>query len=122
MYFPYLYARRSEFLALRSIITELNTLETIVPVFEPVKADSGDLRRAMRALGEAEARTVIVTNPAQGDFKASRGNPAASVPTWRASIGAEFAEFPSNIPGYLCRPESRMADITNFLRNPCAGV
>lgn len=115
MYFPYLYGRRSELLALRAIVPEFDIRETVVPIFEPVKADSGDLRRGMRALGEAEVKTIIVTNPAQGEFKASRGNPAASVPTWRASIGAEFSEFPSNIPGFLCRPEIRIADITAFL-------
>lgn len=68
MYFPYLYGRRFELLALRDIADQLAGWGNIVPVVEPVNVDPGDLRRCLRTLQEKRARLYLITNPSSGDF------------------------------------------------------
>ncbi len=115
MYFPYLYARRAELLALRDISEELDVRDTVIPILEPVKADSKDLIRCLEVLGEASIRTLVITNPKQGDFKAKTTRPATLVPPWRSSLSESFSEYPSNIPAFVCRAETRFVEITSFL-------
>lgn len=109
MYFPHLFARRSELLALRDVCAEFSIARTIVPILEPLKAKSDDLRRCLAVLGEAQVRTLVVTNPYLGDFLET--GPA----TWRATLTQDFDKYPSLLPTFLCRGESRITEITTFL-------
>jgi hypothetical protein len=80
MYFPYLYGRGVELLALRDIADQLARWGNIIPVVEPVKADPRALGRCLLALQEKHARLYLITNPSHGDF-ASGGRDV-----WRQSV------------------------------------
>ena len=69
MYFPYLYGRRFELLALRSASTEFPLAETIAPVIEPVVERPADLKRCLQALGARRVRAVVILIPHQGHFR-----------------------------------------------------
>jgi hypothetical protein len=111
MYFPYLFGRRFELLALRGASDEFPLARTVVPVIEPVKHDPGDLRRCLHTLGSAGVRVVVISNPHQGDFRDS--NPAR----FRASLAQGFAQHGSLLPGLLCDQRIRMADVNGFLES-----
>ena len=49
MYFPFVYGRRSEFLALRSMLGDHRSLEALVPVIEPVKRVRAEVELSHRA-------------------------------------------------------------------------
>lgn len=68
MYFPYLYGRGVELLALRDTADQLAGWGNIVPVVEPVKADPGALSRCLVTLQQKRARLYLITNPSRGDF------------------------------------------------------
>ena len=110
MYHPYLFARRAELLALRDLAANLPISQTISPVLESVKADSADLRRALRILAEASATATVIVNPTEGEFK-KPGN----LQTWRESLTPSFSDYPSILPGYVCRPGTKMQQISAFL-------
>lgn len=69
MYFPYVYGRRHELLALRSANSKYLTPELVVPIIEPVKSNSGDLIRCLDILGKENKAAIVIANPTQGDFK-----------------------------------------------------
>ncbi|MDA0573256.1 MULTISPECIES: sce7725 family protein [Burkholderia] len=109
MYFPYLYARRSELLALRDAVEDLPIQATVVPILEPVKANSGDLIRCLRVLAASEVQTIVITNPYQGDFR------NGGVDAWRASLQDQFARQASLLPGFICRQHSTAREVERFL-------
>ncbi len=94
MYFPYLYGRRAELLALRDVAPHLTRWKT-TPVIEPANLDPGDLVRCLQGLDAEGASCCLIVNPSQGQFTAGglapwlakiRGfvaNPAVVRPTFQ---------------------------------------
>jgi hypothetical protein len=113
MYFPHLFARRAELLALRDICAELQIAGIIAPVLEAVKADSTDLSRCLDVLGSANVRVCVIVNPNGGDFK---DNPETVAP-WRLSLASKFDEHESLLPSFVCRSTTQAASIEQFLNN-----
>lgn len=68
MYSPFLYARQYELLALRALLKEGNDLSKLIPVLEPVKTDTGDLRRCMEAFSRKGQNLITVINPSLNEF------------------------------------------------------
>jgi hypothetical protein len=113
MYFPYLYGRRFELLALRSASTEFPLAGTIAPVIEPVRENPADLKRCLQALGATHVRAVVISNPSQGDFRDH--SPAALL----RALAEDFTEHRSLLPGLLCDQRVRAHDMAAFLgRHP----
>jgi hypothetical protein len=109
MYFPYLYGRRFELLALRSASTEFPLAGTIAPVIEPVRENPADLKRCLQALGAKRVRAVVISNPHQGDFRDH--SPAALL----RALAEDFALHRSLLPGLLCDHRVRVQDVAAFL-------
>lgn len=69
MYFPYLYGRRYELLALRDFATNHPGDRNVFPVVEPVKVDVGDLKRAIQCLSSQAVQLTVVLNPIRDEFR-----------------------------------------------------
>lgn len=110
MYFPYLYGRQSELLALRSASQQYFSSGVVVPVIEPVVAKSNAVVRCLEELGKAEHQAVIVMNPFQGELKGGAGA------QWKKDIDAVLAKYPSLMPGLLCRQSVTTTNIQAFLK------
>ena len=116
MYFPYLYARRFELLALRGLIKEEGDLsKTVVPVLEPIARKTDDLKRCLATLGAAKIRSVVVMNPMQGEFKSHLGSDL------RKNLSDDFEQYPSLLPGLICRSDVRASAVDEFLEHHDSG-
>lgn len=109
MYFPYLYGRQSELLALRSS-KPYYASGMVVPVIEPVITKPDGVLRCLEALGKDEHQVVVVMNPFQGEFK------GVSSVAWRNEIDPVLAKYPSLLPGYLCRQGVTAANVQAFMK------
>jgi hypothetical protein len=108
MYFPYLFGRGSELLALRDVSDELPLSTTVVPILEPVKENTGDLKRCLNKLGSDGVRTVVVMNPREGDFR------GIDLRKFRADLADLFAKYECLLPGFLFGPRNHMREVSAF--------
>src|SRR5579862_9296110 len=109
MYFPYLYGRRSELLALRDAASEFDLSATVAPVIEPVNEDTGSIKRCLQHLGSHGLYTTVIVNPRQGDFRTANTN------RLRRALASDFSQRPSLLPGLLCDQHTLRADVIAFL-------
>lgn len=109
MYFPYVFGRASELLAIRSTSRHYLSSGLVTPVIEPIVAKPAALIKCMEDMGERGHKAVVVVNPSQGELK---GGP---VPAWSDSIDAALTAHPSLIPGFLCRAGVTQVEISAFL-------
>lgn len=101
MYFPYVYGRRHELLALRSANSKYLAPELVVPIIEPVNSNPGDLVRCLEIIGKENKAAIVIANPTQGDFK-------DQVPEdWKSAIRTCFERYASLIPGVLLHSGAR---------------
>ncbi|WP_215407516.1 sce7725 family protein [Janthinobacterium sp. JC611] len=109
MYFPYVFGRASELLAIRSSSKNYLSSGLVVPIIEPVVAKPAALIRAIEEVGNRAQKAIVITNPSQGELK---GGPP---PTWVTSIDGALATHPTLIPGFLCRPGVTHSAVLSFL-------
>jgi hypothetical protein len=108
MYFPYVYGRRSELLAVRNVSPKYLVSGKVIPVIEPVVVKPADLIKCIEEVGQRQQRAIVIMNPSQGEFKGKAASP------WATSIDAAAAKFQTIIPGFLCRPGTTPSDISTF--------
>ena len=111
MYSPHLFGRRSEFLALRALLTDGGDLGSLVPIVEPVMANTGDLSRCIEAFGKANTRIVVTVNPRLHEFA---GN-APAVKALRKALDDLLKKYESVIPAFRVHPATAKASIDSFL-------
>lgn len=109
MYFPYLYARQSELLALRSLRDNHPLRDIVIPILEPVNNNPARLRQAINDFGEADDNLIVVTNPYQHEFH-GRG-----LDGWVEPIEAAIDAHNSLIPGLLVLQTTTAEQIRDFL-------
>lgn len=110
MYFPFVYGRKCELLALRAIAKKYTVTGRVVPLIEPVVSSTGDLIRCLHILGKAKAKAVVILNPHQGDFK------KADPKTWRDKVLPIIDQYPTLIPAFQCGKDVPMENAQTFLR------
>ena len=110
MYFPFVFGRRCELLALRAIAKKYTISGRVVPLIEPVVSDTGDLIRCLKILGKAKTKAVVILNPHQGDFK------KADIQTWWDAILPVIVDNPTLIPAFQCSDGVPLASAQAFLR------
>jgi hypothetical protein len=108
MYFPYLYGRQMELLALRDLATDLAGWANIVPVIEPVMAKPGDLGRCLSELQEARSPLYLIVNPSQGQLR--DGVPDA----WRERVGEFIANASLLYPAHQVTTEEDASAVQAF--------
>lgn len=101
MYFPYVYGRRHELLALRSASSKYLSSEIVIPIIEPVKNSPNDLIRCLEVLGKEKLSVIVIVNPIQGDF---RSKPSKE---WKTALGDCFEKYNTLIPGALLHSGAR---------------
>lgn len=111
MYFPYLYGRRAELLALRDIAPQLPTWGTVTPVIEPVKLDAGDLKRCLDEVTSAGAEVFVIINPSQGDLQ-SEGNQRV----WKRSLEGYLGSGRGAIPTFQVTSDVTPSQLEGFIR------
>jgi hypothetical protein len=109
LYFPYLYARQSELLALRSLSSNYQLREVVIPILEPVNNNPARLRQAINDFGAADDNLIVVTNPYQHEFNGRGLN------GWIEPIEAAIDAHHSLIPGLLCSQATTAEQIRDFL-------
>lgn len=95
MYFPYVYGRQSELLALRAAADKYLSPDLVCPIIEPVKTKVGSLIRCLDKLGKNGQNAIVVLNPYQGDFKRGSSN------TWQDAVEESLECHPSLMGGVL---------------------
>ena len=109
LYFPYLYARQSELLALRSLRANYPIRDVLVPILEPVNRAAAPLARLLNEFGEADDNLIVVTNPHQHDFH------AGDLDGWIEPVEEAINTHAALIPGLLCTPTTTVPQIRDFL-------
>lgn len=132
VYYPNIYGRRFELLAIREqLATRMSNSkgqQVIYPVIEPVKEDLGDLQRCLSELskGSTDGRTervFVVTNPTQGDFGLLVGDPSS------ASAYNQLQQLvmgePSAIPAFKVQSGTALKELQDFvasIQSPDIGI
>lgn len=109
MYFPYVFGRASELLAIRSSSKNYLSSGLVTPIVEPIVTKPAALIKAIEEIGQRGQKAIIITNPSQGEL---RGGPAAA---WVTSVDAALAAHPTIVPGFLCRPGVTHSAVSTFL-------
>ena len=109
MYFPYLYGRRAELLALRDVAAHLTGWKTI-PVIEPTNLSSGDVVRGLQELDSKGATCYLIVNPSQGEFE------NASSASWLTAVGGFVANPAVVRPAFQVFKASDRGALRAFLR------
>jgi hypothetical protein len=109
MYFPYVFGRASELLAIRSSSKNYLSSGLVIPVVEPIVAKPAALIKSIEEIGQREQKAIIITNPSQGELK---GGPT---PAWAVDVDAALSTNPTIIPGFLCRPGVTHSAVLAFL-------
>lgn len=110
MYFPYLYGRRSELLALRDFSVDYPEDRNVFPLVEPVKSNPEGLVRAINVLSRNNVMLVVILNPSQSELSNQE-----SRSTWYSGLTNAVDPAEDFIPALLCDGRVSYADINSFL-------
>jgi hypothetical protein len=108
MYFPYLYGRRFELLALREVLDEIN-IESLVPIIEPVCEDLADIKRCLSQYGDNDSPCIVVINPDKYQLATAK-----AVAAFQRGVNPLFKEHSSLVPALHCSPNTSIAQVQNF--------
>ena len=109
MYFPFVYGRQSEFLALRAMLKDHRSLDALVPVIEPVKRKSADLIRCIESFGKADETLAVILTPDKHELKAKD-----AAKDWSdAQVEASFAVMTADL-----KPVAGKDSLADALSNP----
>lgn len=111
MYFPFLYGRRSEFLALRAMLSDHRHLGALVPIVEPVKRNIADLARCIEHFGEADQALAVILNPDKFELRST-----SSAEGWRKEILPVIGAYDSVVPTFRCISTSTLSQVRAFLK------
>lgn len=109
MYFPYLYARQSEFLALRDMLSDHRPAGLLLPVLEPVNREAKPLLASLKGFNSKARAITVVVNPDKHQLRTP-----ADLAAWQAIVLPELARLPHALPAYKCTAATTMAQITAF--------
>lgn len=115
MYFPYLYDKQSELLALRSLAGGLGRPQKIIPLVEPVNTASGLARwhGVFKAAGDI---AYVIENPSQQVLA-----DATALGVWQAETAALFADRAVIRPTFREATGTSISDIRDFIASHGVG-
>lgn len=108
MYYPYFRGRQSELLALRDTTSKLAVKKRVIPIIEPVMANTGGLTAFLES-AKSQHPHVVITNPAVGELVGQSAAIETLIAPYLAIAGNEI------IPGFLVGPTTTAAHINAFL-------
>lgn len=110
MYFPHLYARGSELLALRAMLDDHRSLTNLVPVLEAVLEDPKRLVKTIEAFGKKKQAGVVLLNPDKHELK-----DVAARKAWRKEVVDALKAASSLLPAWRCSPGVTKANVDAFI-------
>ena len=110
MYFPYVYGRKYELLALKNASSKYLSPDRVIPIIEPVRDTPGDLIRCLDSIGKEGKSAIIIANPTQGNFRDKRPD------EWREALEDSFEKYDTLIPGALLHSGARAPNLTAVQR------
>lgn len=110
MYFPFLYARGSELLALRAMLDDHRPLRNLVPVLEPVLADPKRLIKTIEVFERKKQSAVVLLNPDKHELRDVSARKA-----WRKEVVDALEEAPSVLPAWRCNPGVTKSNVDAFI-------
>jgi hypothetical protein len=69
MYFPYLFGKQRELIAIRELIERIADDDAVRPVVEPVRTDARSLKRTIELCDQHQQPLYVVVNPCESDFR-----------------------------------------------------
>lgn len=111
MYFPYVYGRQSELLAIRALVKDSRPLNELVPVIEPVNTNVAAIAKCIEACEKKALSLVLIVNPNRHQL-----NTSAAASAWRKNAIPLIAKNPSVIPAYQCQPNTTQSNIDAFFK------
>jgi hypothetical protein len=108
MYFPYLRARRHELYALRTLAKQIVASGKVVPILEPVVANTADLKRIVKSLSDEKLQHILIHNPLVGDLK----QPGVAQ---TKAVRDVLAGSSATIHGFILGPETKLSEVIRFL-------
>lgn len=109
MYFPYLYDRQAEKLALIDVAPHLGAEQKVFPLVDPFTDDSG-LAAVIGAYKNTKARLYIVVNPNLGAFADPKREKK-----WQSSMASSLADDTVVTPVFKITNATTDAQLTAFL-------
>jgi len=108
MYYPYFRGRQSELLALRDTTSKLAAKKRVIPIIEPVMANTVGLTAFLEA-AKSQHPHVIITNPAVGELMGQATTIETLIAPYLSLAGNQIS------PGFLVGPTTTTAHINAFL-------
>lgn len=118
MYFPYLYGKQKELIAIRRLAAALHGEGMVVPVVEPVREDAGTLLLTLRACEKASLPSFVIVNPALLQFA---GAGAGSRYKWGRDLFTKLGKYKAARPTLLVSTGTTIADIKKFKSDYATG-
>jgi hypothetical protein len=110
MYFPYLYGRGAELLAIRALLNDPRDRRSLVPILEPVNANIAALRRCIHDCDEKEQAVIVIFNAEKHQLQTLQERRR-----WQQDAQALFEEYPTALPAFRTSDRTTGAEITQFL-------
>ncbi|MDF3982155.1 sce7725 family protein [Luteibacter sp. PPL554] len=111
MYLPYLYGRQYELLAVRMMLDDERDRDRLLPLIEPLVANSSHLLRCIALCAEAGQPLAVVVNPDKHELKAEQ-----ALADWWEEVEPIISETPLVIPTLVCRTDDARSDVAAFLQ------
>ena len=112
MYFPYLFGKRGELIAIRGLAGPLGSPQKIWPVIEPVKTGASSLVITLKALKKVTAGIYLIVNPSQDEFAAPSSPDQLD---WHAAVAPHVADPALVRPTYLQTAATTLRDLKLFI-------
>lgn len=114
MYFPYLYGKQKELLAVRSIAKEFAGTNLLSPVIEPAKSQRATLKKTLEACEKHKLPLYMGVNPCQLDFQQFSRSQAYE---WGKNLLKELKSRKYIRPTLIIEEWTQRADIKQFVKD-----
>lgn len=111
MYFPFLYGRQSELLAIRALTKDTRSLDALIPVIEPVNAKVAALAKCLEASDDKGLSIALIVNPDKHELELH-----AAATAWRKEALPLIEKHASVIPAYRCHSKTTQKNIDAFFK------
>lgn len=114
MYYPYLYGKQRELLAVRAVAHEFSGSRHVAPVVEPVRLDSATLRKTLEVCEEQEFSVFFAMNPSLLDFSQVTREDAYG---WGQELLGKLSTSSYVKPTFIIDEATRRAEVRRFIKD-----
>lgn len=111
MYYPYVYGRQYDLIALDQVADKIARKRVVTPIIEPVVINPRDVTKTLKGLLKQNISTVLVLNPSLGNFKTGSN---IDMKIWDTEV-AKYHSEPNFIPALKISANTQPAEVSSFL-------